>query len=355
MSGETTAIVRLCSGRLSSKSLMPRTPRRPLPHLHPHPAARIHLHARIRLRADIRLRTRIRNGLRIPDRARRRTRKGARTRSTNTAGTGDRRPRGAGTEPAAVSCAPAISRPTRPRSMVRAGYASDSSPREMTAMRSAISKISSRSWLITSTAAPAPGHVDERLANERGGARVHPPGGLVDHHHPRGPASSSRPTTNFWRLPPESALRLGVLAARALHVETLDHPARVTVRVSGRFDESRDSPVPRSQACRVRSTFSERTKLGHRTVPEPLLRDEGGPEAAALGHPEPAARRRRRCRTASAAGARSFTGERLEELGLPVAGHPRDRDDLAAAHVDRDGSERNPERAAGRQGQVRDR
>ena len=184
-------------------------------------------------------------------------------------------------------------------------------------MRSAISKISSRSWLITSTAAPASARSDSTWRiNAAAPASTPQVGWLIT--STRGSRSSSRPTTNFCRLPPDSADAAGFAwlartsnrsvtrAAGGAGVGAVDEAGAHHARVGG---------VARKQ--RVLGQH----EAGHRAMAEPLLRHEGGSEPPSCGHAAGAAvlagddhRVPRRV---------TFAGQGLEQLRLAVAGHPR--------------------------------
>ena len=159
---------------------------------------------------------------------------------------------------AAVSCAPAISSPMRSRSISPAGYAAESSPREITAMRSAISKISSRSWLMTRTAAP-PRAMSTSTCRMSAAAPASTPqvGWLIT--RTAGSRSSSRPTTNFWRFPPESEPAGG--SSRLVRTSNRSMTRPATARVAGRSMNPTRTRSP-SDAWRVSSTLSESAKPG---------------------------------------------------------------------------------------------
>ena len=99
----------------------------------------------------------------------------------------------------------------------------------------------------------------------------------------------------------------------------------------------------------MRSTFSESTHPGTRAVPEPFFRDEGGAEPAARGDPEGAARLAGDG-DGRARGRQPLPGEYVEQLGLPVSGHARDRDHFAGSDLEEDAAKRHPERPRRRAG-----
>jgi len=92
--------------------------------------------------------------------------------------------------------------PISPRSARRVWRGADRRPPQITTSRSAISYNSSRSWLITSTAAPraARSMIAWRIA-AAAPASTPQVGWLTISR--RGSRKISRPTTNFCKLPPE--------------------------------------------------------------------------------------------------------------------------------------------------------
>ena len=120
---------------------------------------------------------------------------------------------------------PVISRPiaSRGRSL-RGRAARDRRPWEITAMRSEISRISSRSWLITSTAEPRAGEVDQRLADGGGGAGIDAPGRLADDED-AGLAVDLAADDELLQVAAGERAGLGVGRALA-HVEGLRHAGR---------------------------------------------------------------------------------------------------------------------------------
>ena len=124
-----------------------------------------------------------------------------------------------------ASCSPPCRPPRRRPSAVRAFRAwpragisgADSRPWNITAMRSAISASSSRSWLITSTAAPRRGEIDQRLANDRGGAGIDAPGRLADDEN-AGLAQDFAADDEFLQIAAGEADRLRIALGLA-HVE----------------------------------------------------------------------------------------------------------------------------------------
>ena len=80
----------------------------------------------------------------------------------------------------------------------------------------------------------------------------------------RGSRSSSRPTTNFCRFPPESALASGF--SRLVRTSKRELTRAATVRASRRLTKP-PLTIARSLVCRVRSTFSESAKPGAALCP----------------------------------------------------------------------------------------
>ena len=85
-----------------------------------------------------------------------------------------------------LAATPSISRPIGlPGPFRRRASTGSSVPWWITAMRSAISNSSSRSWLTTTTALPSRREIHQRLADQARGARIDAPGRLVDDEEPR--------------------------------------------------------------------------------------------------------------------------------------------------------------------------
>ncbi len=166
-----------------------------------------------------------------------------------------------------------------------------------------------------------------------------------------GRRSNSRPTTNFCRLPPGERARFRVRAALA-HIEHLGDAADDAARAREIDDAAAHEAFARGVAGQ-HDIVGER-HARHGAVAEALLRYEGGIEAPADINAAAAA-----IDAVDADGVRPvgahFARERIEQFVLAIAGDARDRDDLAAAHVERDLVEGGGEGMGLRRGQLVDR
>ena len=92
---------------------------------------------------------------------------------------------------------------------------------------------------------PLGGQVEQRLPDRGGGRGIDAPGRLVDHQNTRGRCRTSRPMTNFCRLPPDSARAAvsgpGVRTSKASMIR-LGEAARAAP-----VDESARAPGPRAR------------------------------------------------------------------------------------------------------------
>ena len=252
---------------------------------------------------------------------------------------------------APVSCAPAMRRPIPSRSIAFAAWVSESSPREMTAMRSAISKISSRSWLITSTAAPARA-MSMRAWRMRAAAPASTPqvGWLIT---TMARTAIELPSEDeLLEVSPGERARLRIGMAGA-HVEG-PHHALAHPRGSGGGGRSPRAPSPRQRCGRVSSTLSESSRLGSALCPSRSSGTKAAPRRRPRGDALSTAGHAGECHARLGRG-EALSGKRVEELRLSVARHACDRDHLARSHLEGDVVQAHPEGALRGKGQVRDR
>ena len=234
---------------------------------------------------------------------------------------------------------PAISRPEPDsRSASATGISPAIRPPYRTTIRSASARISSRSEQISRT--PLPGRATARSCapHELGGGDVDPAGGLRGDVTGAGPASSRARTTR-WALPPDS-VRAG--------------SSRSAAGIAEAPDESRSHAV-----AALPSSTPRRAIGGLAGVPpddevvadasrRPRGRAGSGPPGCSAS---PHARRSRNAGGGDVApvdgdpagGRRHEPGDDVRELGLAVAGHAGDADDLAGPDVEVD----RPEPGAG--------
>ena len=192
------------------------------------------------------------------------------------------------------------------------------------------------------------GHVRQHLANERRRPCVHAPGWLVDHQDSGLPVELAS-DHELLEIPAGERLRRRVGPARA-HVEPF-HDAVRHREGPGLVDEAGAYQAAPGRVAGEQHVVRKHEGR-HRAVPEPLLGHERGTEPPARG---------------DAAGAAGLSGDgdrvrhrreplarqRIEELGLSVARHPRDRHHFARPHFERHVAQRHPERTVGRQRQRR--
>ena len=225
-------------------------------------------------------------------------------------------------------CRPSAGRASRgPPRRPRCG--GDSCPWNITAMRSAISASSSRSWLITSTAAPRAARSISAWRIVAAAPASTPQVGWLTTSTP-GSRRISRPTMNFCRLPPErltaSGSRLALRTSKALVVRSTVGERRRPV----------DEAVLHHAARRVAGEQRVLRQLHARrgAVAEPLLRHEGRAQPPPLGDRQMPDRCRRRSMIVVGIGRRSLARQRGEQFVLAVAGDAGDAEDLAALHFD---------------------
>ena len=161
------------------------------------------------------------------------------------------------------------------------------------------------------------------------------------------PASISRPTMNFCRLPPERLRACAAMPAQRTS-KRRDQPGRQRVH---RCQVQQAARAPWRRSTRVSSAFSASDSSGTAPRPSrssgtkarPRARRSAGPSAP-IGWPS--------SRTAPGAGA-ALARQRRQQLLLAVAGDAGDADDLAGAHLERDVAQRRCRTARRRQGQAR--
>ena len=244
----------------------------------------------------------------------------------------------------AVQRRPSAGRSPRPRPW-RWRSGSESTPTLMTARRSVSISSSSRSCEITSTAAPLAASVIRAWWMAAAAPASTPQVGCETTSTP-GFCSTSRPTTNFCRLPPD---RLRASASMP------------GVRTSNSLDD-RGSAKSRALPARMKPPASRPLRwrpLSTRVVDQAHL-GHGGVAVALLGHAAqaelaPPRRRRagrpacRRCGSWCRAWTGALAGQRQQQLVLAVAGDPGDAEDLAGADLEADALEVDAVRLLARQ------
>ena len=200
-----------------------------------------------------------------------------------------------------------------------------SSPPWITAMRSAISNSSSRSWLMTRTPAPLDREIDQRLPDEARRAGVDAPGRLVDDEERRA-ADDLAADHEFLQVAARELARLRIARRRA-HVE------------GSRRSSPRGAAPVRARRCRrarprrvawwERSAFSLRRCVGTAAWPSRSSGTKAAPRRRRASMPIAPAGAAGDRDARPRAGREPLAGERREQLALAVAGDAGDAEDLA--------------------------
>ena len=240
---------------------------------------------------------------------------------------GSRRSMGGLRQRGGASKAPPIMRPIA--SIVRpcVGIGARQPPAGQHRRRSEIAISSSRSWLMTTTAAPPAASVDQRLRGCAAAARASTPqvGWLTT--STAGDCSTSRPITNFCRLPPESARALAsVPGVRTSKVG--DRPGAAKALDRAELRGTRARPAPARRRRREERVLGQASCRGPRRGPAAPRARCRRPSCA--GRSGRGGRSRGRRARIAPRGTRRSPEKREQQLVLAVAGDAGDAEDLAA-------------------------
>ncbi len=205
----------------------------------------------------------------------------------------------------------------------------DRAPPAITAIVSQSVKISSRSCEITTTAAPAAASATSALWIAAAAPASTPHVGWLTTSR-AGSCSTSRPTTNFCRLPPESER---ASAAGPLVRTSKSRMMSLANRVVLRLVDDAEARQGLAHVARQQGVLRQ-AHARHGGVAVALLRHETGAERAPLGGRHVPRRDAVDHHGIGLAGG-DLPRQRVHQLGLPVAGHAGDPEDLALGDGER--------------------